>query len=262
MSNVVYTNNTKHNLMSTAIEEKYFKDVAYMRNNVSIQSKLWNIHDIYKAVSAHVSQNNSENFLYKSYIDTVMEITGLIRCMFACVQNGRFSKPREFMDDYDCMGMYDGDDDDEQFNLELFKSSVIYALFVLDNARMKIAACLLALSNEEVYIEHFHAYSGGAHRSLSGGDLLIEMYRCLHHIHSQGGELKYKFDNNRMSDVARFDAMFCAGDNVADNEFVTNATRCFRGQIVEFDPAFTNHNKSKYLQKVVFVCSRTGEVLR
>ena len=255
MSNVVYINNTKLKLMSAVIEEKYFKDVTYMRNNVSIQSKLWNIHDIYKAVSAHVSQNNSENFLYKSYIDTVMEITGLIKYMFACVQNGRFYKPRESTDD--CMGI-----DDEQCNLELFKSSVIYALFVLDNARMKIADCLLALSNEEVYIEHFHAYSGGAHRSLSGGDILIEMYRCLHHIHSQGGELKYKFDNNRMSDVARFDAMFCAGDNVADNEFVTNATRCFRGQIVEFDPAFTNHNKSKYAQKVVFVCSRTGEVLR
>ena len=255
MSNVVYINNTKLILMSAVIEEKYFKDVAYMRNNVSIQVKLWNIQDIYKAVSARVSDENSESFLYKSYIDTVMEITGLIKCMFACVQNGRFYKPREPTDD--CMGM-----DDEQCNLETFKSSVIRSLFELDNARMKIAACLLALSNEEVYIEHFHAYSGGAHRSLGGGDLLIEMYRCLHHIHSQGGELKYKFDNNRMSDVARFDAMFCAGDNVVDNEFVTNATRCFRGQIVEFDPAFTNHNKSKYAQKVAFVCSRTGEVLR
>ena len=247
--------------MSAAIEDKYFKDVAYMRNNVSIQSKLWNIHDIYKAVSAHVSDNNSENFLYKSYIDTVMEITGLIKCMFDCVQNGKFSKPGEFMDDYDSMGMYD-DDDDGQRDLEIFKSSVIRALFELDNARIKIAACLLALSNEEVYIEHFHAYSGGAHRSLGGGNILIEMYRCLHHIHIQGGELQYKRDNNRMSDVARFDAMFCAGDNVADNEFVTNATRCFRGQIVEFDPAITNHNTAKYAHKVAFVCGTTGAVMR
>ena len=254
MSNVVYINNTKLKLMSAVIEEKYFKDVAYMRNNVSIQAKLWNIQDIYKAVSAHVSDENSEHFLYKSYIDTVIETTGIIKCIFACVHNGRFSKPRDPTDA--CMGMYD---DDEERKLEMFKSSVIRSLFELDNARMKIAACLLALSNEEVYIEHFHAYSGGAHRSLGGGDILIEMYRCLHHIHSQGGELKYKFDNK---DVATFDAMFCAGDNVADNEFVTNATRCFRGQIVEFDPAFTNHNKSKYAQKVVFVCSRTGEVMR
>jgi hypothetical protein len=134
------------------------------------------------------------------------------------------------------------------------------ALLAIDEYRKKVAECLLARANNTEYMEMFYVYSGGAHRELGGDNIITNLYRCLRHIHSGNINFDYKFgDINHV--LYRFDAMFCSTNRLSDYDFFVNARDSFEEQIVEFDPAITNHNKSKYATFKGFVCATTGEVI-
>lgn len=122
---------------------------------------------------------------------------------------------------------------------------------------MRVAECLLKRSNDQL-IDDFAQYSQGNHHLLSKGHTLIELYRCLRHIHSGNYTLRYLDDNER--ETVQFDALFCMGTNVVA-EYIENANKCIRGSIDMFDPAITNHNKSENWKPMTFVYRDTEEVI-
>ena len=231
-------------------EQEYFASVKKMKEVMSTKLRLWDLSDIYNKVNP--DEENCIEFLQKCYIDTVMETYGIVKFISRCVLGGIFYKPKDSDDDDD-----DDDDDEKDY---MFKISVVRALSALNKARVKLAPYLLVRANDEIIIDHFHAYSGGQHRSLLKGDSLIELYRCLRHIHTGKFVLETINDDSK-TEIAKFDALFCS-DNEAITEYVENVERGIRDPIGEFDPAITNHNKAKYAHKVVFVCGTTGDIMR
>lgn len=261
----------------TAINEtEYYKSIDQMRDAyMSIQSRLWEVCDIFKKLSGgELNDETSDEFLYASYVDAVMEMGGIIKCVFGCVQNGvlrlygddsdegafQFHQPRHYDyndedDDYERMYMRKAGDD-------MFKSAVMGALLAIDEYREKVAKFMMTRTSKTEYKEWFYVYSGGAHHEVSDM-IIIKLYRCLRHIHSGGGDVKFDFKFGDIDHVlSRFDAMFCSKNTVADYSFFVNARDSFREPVVEFDPAITHHDTTKYATVRGFVCATTGEVIK
>lgn len=252
-------------------ETEHYKSMSHMKQNPSIQSKLWEISDIYRKVNE--VNGTSDEFLYNCYIDTLVETRGLIKFAFSCVRDGAFHPPRDYLDDSDDDDEDEDEDDDEddddyynnrkmdrEMNTRSFKNSIMDALLMVDKTRMKVAECLLARSNTTEYMELFYVYSRGAHRELGGSAIVTMLYKCLRHIHSGDIKFDYKFGDVDHA-LYRFDAMFCSKNTLADYGFFMNAPNSFDEQIVEFDPAITHHDKTKYATVRGFICATTGEAI-
>ena len=249
-------------------EQKYFESVKRMRESPGLQGKIWDVSDIYREVKP--DEESSYEFLHKCYVDTVIETIGLMRFISGRVRGGVFVKPN------DPMELPDSDDDDDYRDeeyyektqkresdkaakIDSFKSSVIRALSDMNKARMRLSEALLKrCSNDAKLIDDFAEYSQGHHHALSEDHTLIELYRCLRHIHSGNSTFRYLDDDTR--EVIQFEALFCM-DNTVVAEYITNATNCIRGHIDMFDPAITNHNKSEKWKAMTFVWDDTDEVI-
>jgi len=246
-NNTKFNNASKLNLKMSINEEEYFKSIVEMRGTFGMKVKLWRVCDIFKKVNMFdiVNQSyfmgdakTSESFLYKCYIDAVMELGGIIGCMFRCVENGVFHKPRD-------VGGEDSDDEDgykdEEYyeklqqkrnhNMEIFKDAVIRAIFEIDRARIKVAKALTARANNPSFIKLFERFSPP---NLGGQNMLVEMYRCLRHIHSGDIDFDYKF-GNKLNIIDMFDSMFCSKNTVADYAFFANARASFDEPVNTFD---------------------------
>jgi hypothetical protein len=274
--------------MTTINETEYYKSIDQMRDaDMSIQSRLCDVCDIFKKLSGgELNDETSDEFLYASYVDAVMEMGGIIKCVFGCVQNGvlrlsgddsdegafQFHQPRHYdyedededEDDYE-QRMYIREDEDDYERMymrkageDMFKNAVMDALLAIDEYREKVAKFMMTRTSKTEYKEWFYVYSGGAHRAVSDMTI-IKLYRCLRHIHSGGGDVKFDF---KFGDINRFDAMFCSKNTVADYSFFVNARDSFREPVVEFDPAITHHDTTKYATVRGFVCATTGEVIK
>uniref|UniRef100_A0A6C0F0V6 Uncharacterized protein n=1 Tax=viral metagenome TaxID=1070528 RepID=A0A6C0F0V6_9ZZZZ len=261
-------------------EQKYFESVARMRTSPSLQGKIWDASDIYKEVQPN--EDSSYEFLHRCYTDTVMETVAMMRFIKGCVRGGEFVKPIDPMELPDSDSDSDSDDDDyydedfeqrqyerkserensksqkKEYKRSSFMRSVICALSEMNKARMRVAKCLLKRSNDHKLIDDFAQYSQGNHTLLSKGHTLIELYRCLRHIHSGKYTLRYLVDNER--ETVQFDALFCMGTNIVA-EYIENANTCIRGDIDMFDPAITNHNKSENWKPMTFTYNHTEEVI-
>jgi hypothetical protein len=256
-------------------EQEYYKSIAAMRTSESLQGKIWDVSDIYKEVKPN--EDSSYEFLHKCYTDTVMETIGLMRFVKGCVRGGEFVNPMELPDsdtdsDSDDDDYYDEDFEQRQYERKVereytkklkkeykrcsFKISVVHALSEMNKAQMRLAECLLKCSNDQKLIDDFAQYSQGHHHLLSEGDTLIELYRCLRHIHSG---VKIIIDS-KIGEVAQFDALFCMGTKIVA-EYIENANKCISGHIDMFDPAITNHNKSENWKSMTFVWADTEEVI-
>lgn len=262
--------------MTTINETEYYKSLLQMRDaDMSLQSRLWDVCDIFKKLNkGELNDETSDEFLYASYVDAVMEMGGIIKCMFGCVQNGvlrltgddsdegafQFHQPRHCDynddDDYERMYMRKAAEDG-------FKSAVMGALLAIDEYREKVAKFMMTRTSKTEYMELFYVYSGGAHHELGSGSIVTKLYRCLRHIHSGGGDVKFDFKFGDIVHVlSRFDAMFCSKNTVADYSFFVNARDSFREPIVEFDPAITHHDTTKYTTVRGFVCATTDKVIK
>lgn len=248
-------------------EQEYYKSIAAMRTSASLQGKIWDASDIYKEVKPN--EDSSYEFLHKCYTDTVTETIGLTRFIKGCVRGGEFVKPSDptelELPDLEHDDYYNGEIEREyakkekqHYKINSFKSSVIRALSDMNKARMRLAECLLKRSNEQKLIDDFAQYSQGHHHLLSEGHTLIELYRCLRHIHSGNYTLRYLDDDER--ETVQFDALFCMGTKIVA-EYIENANKCIYGHIDMFDPAITNHNKSENWKSMTFVWDYTKEVI-
>ena len=250
-------------------EQKYFESVKRMRENTGLQFKLWDTSDIYKNVKP--DEESSYEFLHKCYRDTVTETVGLMRFISGRVRDDVFCKPNDPMelpdsdddDDYEDEEYYEKTqkrESDKAAKIDSFKISVIRALSDMNKARMRLAEALLnRCSNDAKLIDDFAEYSQGHHHALNEDHTLIELYRCLRHIHSGESTFRYLDDDTR--EVIQFEALFCMEDNTVVAEYITNATNCIRGHIDMFDPAITNHNKSEKWKPMTFVWAHTDEVI-
>ncbi len=263
--------------MTAVNETEYYESMSIMRDTESIQSKLWDTRDIYRKINeGELNDETSDDFLIKCYVDTVIDTGGIINLAFSCVRDGVFRKPQDyssvedyFGSDYDYMMMADEYDDEyrelrmmdkKTDNENAFKNSLVDALLEMDKARMKVAECLLARANKTEYMELFYVYSGGAHHELGSGSIVTKLYRCLRHIHSGAIKFDYKFGEMKRNSQ-KFDAMFCSSNTLEDYAFFVSERDSFNEPVVEFDPAITNHDKSKYATVKGFVCATTGEVI-
>jgi len=261
--------------MTAVNETEYYKSMSIMRDTKSIQSKLWDTCDIYRKVNkGELNDETSDDFLVRCYLDTVIDTGGIINLAFSCVRDGVFRKPKDysidyFASDYDYMMMADEYDDEyrelrmtdkKTDNENAFKNSLVDALLEMDKARMKLAEFMLARANKTEYMELFYVYSGGAHHELGSGSIVTKLYRCLRHIRSGAIKFDYKFGEIKHNSQ-RFDAMFCSSNTLEDYAFFMNSCDSLNEPVVEFDPAITNHDKTKYATVRGFVCATTGEVI-
>lgn len=245
-------------------ETEYYKRMS----TINSRHLFIDLGNIFKQVNkGELNSETDDDFLYKCYVDTLIEIGELIKFVFGCFRDGVLHVPRNYSlynDDAeeDCDLIYSNDKNGHKhmMNANFFKNSVMDALHELDNARMKVAECLLARSNETHYMEMFYVYSGGAHHELGSDNIITNLYRCLRHIHSGDIKFDYKFGDNTHV-LYKFDAMFCTKNTVADYNFFVNMRDSFNEKIIEFDPAITNHDKSKYATFKGFVCASTGQAI-
>ena len=230
-------------------EQEYYKSIAAMSKCISVEVRLWNISDIYKKVTP--DEGTSNEFLCKCYIDTVNETTGIMKYILGHVRGGVFHRPKGF-------GDYHRDEYYEEIETDSFKDTVVRALVELDKARMRLAERMLELSNDVGLIDDFAEYAQGHHHALSKGHTLIELYKCLRHIH--GGKYKLEILSDNIGEISKFDALFCV-DNQIFIEYTLNAYKGIQAGIDMFDPAITNHNKSKNWKPMTFVWAHTEEVI-
>jgi hypothetical protein len=217
-------------------EQEYFKSMSIMRGVLSLENKLGDINDIYKKVRPHAG--STYEFLHKCYVDTVWQTVGLLRFISGSVRDDIFYCPGRARDSDS-----DEDYDDKHDRAYLFKIAVVRALSEMNKARSRLAECLLMRSDDVYLIDDFAEYSHGKHRVLSNGHTLIELYRCLRHIHSVNG-YNLKIDEN-VSEVTQFDMLFCQTETDISiiNEYAANANKCIGDDIDMFDPVITNRNK-------------------
>ena len=237
--------------MSNEKEQEYFKCITTMRECISVEIRLWNISDIYKKVIP--DEGTSNEFLCKCYIDTVNETTGIMKYILGHVRGDVFHRvfhrPKGF-------GDYHRDEYCEEGETDSFKGTVVRALVELDKARMRLAERMLELSNDVGLIDDFAEYAQGYHHALSEGHTLIELYKCLRHIHS--GKYKLEILSDNIGEISKFDTLFCTNNQIFI-EYTLNAYKGIRAGIDMFDPEITNHNKSNNWKPMTFVWAHTGE---
>jgi len=240
-------------------EQEYSNSVSRMRTSPGLQSKIWDASDIYKEVMP--DEDDSYEFLCRRYKDTVMESNGLMRFISGRVRGGVFSKPNDPLelpdsddDDYEDEEYYEKNQRKEQKKIEKidsFKVSVIRALSDMNKARKRLAKALVKrCSSDAKLIDDFAEYSQGHHHALKEDHILIELYRCLRHIHS--GESTFRYLDDVTKEVIQFEAIFCMNNTIVA-EYIGCANRCIHGHIDMFDPAITNHNKSEKWKPMTFV---------
>ena len=265
----------------TAInEEEYFKSIAEMRRSTfGVKAKLRRVHNIFEKVNQSVFNDDttSESFLYKCYIDAVMEIGGIIKFMFGCAKDGAFHKPNDVGgEDSDDQNDYKDEEyyekihekkEKKQLNMDIFKDAVIRAIIETDKARMKVARALIARANDANFIGLFQRFSPP---NLGGENMLVQMYRCLRHIRSGDIDFDYEFsDKDNVVDM--FDSVFCSNKTVADYAFFVNVRKSFDEPINKFDMSIITQKKGPgrvgkggvkgrvYVKE--YVWTHTGEVI-
>ena len=230
-------------MSKTAINElQYFRSIAEMRGTFGATAKLGKLHDIFKQVnqSEFNRDTTSLEFLYKCYIDTVMELGGIIKFMFSCAKDGAFHEPND-------VGGEDSDSDDykdeeyyekihekkekRQLQLDLFKDAVIRMIVETDKARMKVANCLMERTIHPPFIQRFERHLPS---SLEPGHLLLEIYRCLRHISTGDIDFDYEF-SDKENVIDMFDSVFCSDKTLGDYAFFVNARKSFDEPITKFD---------------------------
>jgi predicted DNA binding CopG/RHH family protein len=249
-------------------EQEYSNSVRRMRTSPGLQSKIWDASDIYKEVMP--DEDDSYEFLCRRYKDTVVESNGLMRFISGCVRHGAiFCMPN------DPLELPDSDDDDDDDDVEKcyekqqknarkvdsFKVSVIRALSDMNKARMRLAEALVKrCSSDAKLIDDFAEYSQGHHHALKEDHILIELYRCLRHIHSGNYTVRYLDEDSIRKEIIQFEALFCMGTTCVA-EYIANANACILGHIDMFDQAITNHNKSEKWKPMTFMWANTDEVI-
>ena len=231
--------------MSSINEEEYFDSIVEMRGTFGVTAKLRRLHDIFKQVnqSDFNRDNTSLEFLYKCYIDTVMELGGIIKFMFSCAKDGAFHKPNDVrgedsdsddQDDYKDEEYYEKIQEKKekrQLKNDLFKQTVIGAIIETDRARMKLADCLMERAIAPRFLPRFEHHLPS---SLEPGNMLLEIYRCLRHIRSGNIAFDYKF-GYKYNGIDMFDSVFCSDKTVADYAFFVNVRKSFDEPITKFD---------------------------
>ncbi len=220
-------------------EKQYFDSIVEMRGTFDMKVKLWRAHDIFKKVNQSEFNRDftSEEFLNKCYIDSVMELGGIIMCMFNCVKNGVLHKLID-------VGGEDSDYEDEEYdkiqerrlekkqnNIYEFKRAVIDAIVEIDKTRVKVAKHLIERANEPEFIHMFERYLAGR---LGRENVLVQMYMCLRHIRSGNIDFDYKFGDKKNA-IDMFDSVFCSDKTVEDYAFFANERNSFIEPINEFD---------------------------